>query len=140
MEIMKTVENGMLRIIFPSDIYLLEKIVGESVDFIKQENITLDLFAFRLALYEGLTNAVKHGNKLDINRVVELIIELKGGQLSISVKDQGEGFDWQKILDEEPELAPLEQDNGRGLYILKFYGYDPEYNQKGNQLKLKIKV
>jgi serine/threonine-protein kinase RsbW len=140
MDIEKTIKNGALKIVFPSDIYILDKIVVEAVDFIKQKNINIDLFAFRLALYEGLTNAVKHGNKLDIKRTVELGIEFNDNMLSISVKDQGEGFDWHKMLAEEPQVAPIEQENGRGLYILKFYGYDPEYNEKGNLLKLKIKI
>ena len=142
MDIKKTIENDRLKIVFPSDIYIIDKVVVEAVDFIKLKNINIDLFAFRLALYEGLTNAVKHGNKLNIKRTVELVIEFKDKNLSIFVKDQGKGFDWHKAMaDEEPPVAaPVEQEGGRGLYILKFYGYDPEYNEKGNLLKLKIKI
>lgn len=140
MDIKKTIENNTLKVVFPSDIYIIDKVVVEAVDFIKLKNISIDLFAFRLALYEGLTNAVKHGNKLNVNQNVELIIELRDKNISIFVKDQGEGFDWHKALADEPPVAPVEQECGRGLYILKFYGYDPEYNEKGNILKLKIKL
>lgn len=74
--------------------------------------------SIELALHEALTNAVVHGNHQDANKRVYLACRCsKDGEVSITVRDQGEGFDWHAIAD------PISQENrlathGRGVYLM----------------------
>ena len=54
-----------------------------------------------MAVREAVANAIKHGNKLDVRKKVSATFDLRGPELEIRIKDEGEGFD--------PELcwAPL---------------------------------
>jgi len=128
------INNGEeMKIIFPSDLDMLEKIVSEAVSFVKSHNLQIDMFAFRLALHEGLSNAVKHGNKLIKELKTKLEISLEAGFLKIHIEDSGEGFNWKDL----PEsLHDFSQPNGRGIILLKAYGYMPEFNEKGNAITL----
>lgn len=122
-----------MKIEFPSDLDMLEKIVSESVGFIKSHNLQIDMFAFRLALHEGLSNAIKHGNKLIRDLKTKLEISVSSGSLTIRIEDSGEGFNWKGL----PEAVhDVSQPSGRGIILLKAYGYIPEFNEKGNCLTL----
>jgi len=71
-----------------------------------------------LALREGVANAMKHGNRFDLSRLVEVRFEQGQGILRIEIEDQGEGFDPSKVPD---PLAPenLMKTSGRGILYMK---------------------
>jgi len=127
--------KSKLKIVFPSDLLFLEEIVAESVDFLKTYNADVDMFSFKLALYEGFSNAVKHGNKNDpsLNVTFELVIDKEF--LTIKIEDSGEGFDWSGIF--ENDRRDLYEPGGRGILLLEAYGFNPRYNEKGNVLFMK---
>lgn len=110
----------------------VEKGVSEAVDFIKQTPLKIDLFAFRLSLLETLSNAAKHGNNMNPEKDVIFKLELKSSILRIQIEDSGNGFDWEKALNKD--ALDYETPSGRGLMLLKAYGYMPKYNKKGNAL------
>jgi serine/threonine-protein kinase RsbW len=71
-----------------------------------------------IALREALANAVIHGNHEDPGKQVYLGCRGGTGQVSIVVRDEGEGFD----IDEVPDpTAPenIESSHGRGIYLMK---------------------
>ena len=77
-----------------------------------------DVFQLRLALEESLTNAIKHGNKLDPNLKVNVSIISQGDRLTIEVKDEGQGFDFNSVPDptiKENVLMP----SGRGVFLMR---------------------
>tara|TARA_R110002110_G_scaffold195770_1_gene405431 strand:+ start:33824 stop:34360 length:537 start_codon:yes stop_codon:yes gene_type:complete len=107
---------------------------------------------------ELLINAIEHGN-LDIsfeekqrilqdnawmNTVYERLFLLKNKQkkvivqleqtpdcITVQIKDQGEGFNWRKFLDNKPGFTP----NGRGIFIARHYAFDTvEYQGNGNHV------
>lgn len=128
-----------LKIVFPSDIELLEDIVDNAALFISEQNLNIDLFAFRLALFEGFSNAIRHGNKSDADLQVEAEIELRGTQeVRIKIKDQGGGFDWRQELCREPR--DFTSPGGRGFMLMKAYGYNPVFNKKGNILTMRKEI
>ena len=80
-----------------------------------------------LSVTEATTNAIKHANKSDESKLVKINVNVEGRKLIISVKDEGIGFDPQKIPDPtEPEN--LLKDSGRGVYLMRFYMDDLKYN------------
>ena len=71
-----------------------------------------------VAIRESVTNAVRHGNKLDSEKRVLICFEVKEGELRVSVEDEGEGFEPGEIPD------PLAEENllrasGRGIFFMK---------------------
>ena len=80
-----------------------------------------------LSVTEATTNAIKHANKCDQNKLVKIDVIVKDGKVIITVKDEGIGFDPSKVPDPtEPEN--LLKDSGRGVYLMKFYMDDLKYN------------
>lgn len=45
-----------------------------------------------MSVRESVTNAIQHGNKLDPSKRVDIRFEVAPDQLDITVKDQGNGF------------------------------------------------
>jgi len=75
------------------------------------------LFGIDMAVREALANAVKHGNKLDDSKTVEItLISITGG-MEILIRDFGEGFDVDKVPDPtNPEN--LLKASGRGILFM----------------------
>jgi serine/threonine-protein kinase RsbW len=77
-----------------------------------------DRDSLAIALTEVLSNAIYHGNRLDPRKQVRISVQVEPEQVLIAVKDEGEGFDPEKLDD---PLAPenLLKDRGRGIFILR---------------------
>ena len=73
-----------------------------------------------MAVREAVANAIKHGNKLDISKKVNATFDLDGTDLEITISDQGEGFDPDKVSD---PLNPqnLMKTSGRGIFYMKTF-------------------
>src|SRR5580658_9758019 len=70
-----------------------------------------------MAVRECMVNAVVHGNRYNRNKKVRVKVAVSLLQLSISIIDQGEGFELQEVPD------PLHDNNllrhsGRGLFLM----------------------
>lgn len=95
-----------------------------------------------ISITEAVTNAIKHGNKSDKNKLVFVDVTTDDEFLIIKVKDQGKGFNPSDIPDPtQPEN--LLKDSGRGVYLMKIYMDEIIFNKTENGmetiLKLKIK-
>jgi serine/threonine-protein kinase RsbW len=77
-----------------------------------------------VAVRESVINAIKHGNKEDRLKVVTLEFTLAPRQraehLTVSVFDEGEGFDPEAIAD---PLAPenILKSSGRGIFFMRSF-------------------
>ena len=74
-----------------------------------------------VAIRESVINAIKHGNRNDATKrvFVEFETTLESvPELSIRVRDQGEGFDPEEVAD---PLAPenLLKSSGRGIFLIR---------------------
>jgi serine/threonine-protein kinase RsbW len=76
-----------------------------------------------VAVRESVANAIKHGNQGDAGKKV--FVEFggtfdNGPELSIRVRDQGEGFDPEEVAD---PLAPenLLKGSGRGIFLIRSF-------------------
>lgn len=88
-----------------------------------------------MALSEAVTNAIIHGNKEDEEKTVHILAHDLNGKLSISVKDEGEGFDPQAIPD------PLKEENllkegGRGVFLMNQFADEVDFSENGSKLTL----
>jgi serine/threonine-protein kinase RsbW len=94
-----------------------------------------ELFGVHMALEEGISNAIRHGNKLDSKKHVDIECRLAPERFWAQIRDEGPGF--------KPECVPdccapdrLEVPGGRGLTLIKAYMTKVEYNSTGNCLTL----
>jgi serine/threonine-protein kinase RsbW len=74
-----------------------------------------------VAVRESVINAIKHGNRNDASKHVHVDFETSANgvpQISIRVRDEGEGFDPTEIAD---PLAPenLLKASGRGIFLIR---------------------
>jgi serine/threonine-protein kinase RsbW len=90
-----------------------------------------DLFGVELALEESLTNAIRHGNRLDESK--EVLVESRASRerFWLRVKDEGAGFRPQNVPDCTAD-ENLECPGGRGLALIKAYMTSVDYSQRGN--------
>ena len=71
-----------------------------------------------LASVEAVTNAIEHGNLLDAHKMVNIEAYKDKSEFKLSVKDEGTGFNPDKLPD--PTTAEfLEQPDGRGVFLIK---------------------
>jgi len=73
-----------------------------------------------MAVREAVANAIKHGNKLNVEKKVNATFELTGSELEITISDEGDGFDPEKVSD---PLNPqnLMKTSGRGIFYMRTF-------------------
>lgn len=79
-----------------------------------------DLHKIGMAVRESMVNAVVHGNQYNAHKKVRVSVSKGPGRLSITIADQGPGFD----LDHLPD--PLSEENllrnsGRGIFLIRAF-------------------
>ena len=90
-------------------------------------------FAAELLMREALVNAVEHGCRREPGRLVRCTARLRERRLTISVEDEGQGFDWRAQWNRPRN--PLAS-SGRGLDILREWATRVRFNQKGNAVTI----
>ena len=120
----------------PSDLALMNGVL----DFLQERVAKLGLIRpersnLFVALDEAFVNAVKHGNKNDLTKLVKITAELSPKEASFTVEDEGEGFDIREIPNPcDPEN--LFRTSGRGVLLIYNIMDEVEYNAQGNRVKM----
>lgn len=71
-----------------------------------------------IAVTEIANNAIVHGNKRDAGKKVFVNIAVNGGEIRMTIRDQGVGFDPDKLSNPlDPEN--LLRESGRGVFIVR---------------------
>ena len=101
-----------------SKIEAIDEAVQKATVFASEAGFADDaVFGIDMAVREALANAVKHGNKLDASKAVEITLVDDGDGLEISIRDFGEGFDVEEVPDPtNPEN--LLKASGRGILFM----------------------
>ena len=113
--------------------------INEALSNLSQSQAIL----MEVAVNEAINNALKHGTnqKKNANLVTLKLFILNNRQLIMKVRDSGEGFPGNEIL----EALPIKQcfiseealkENGRGILIMKSATDKLKYNHKGNEVTL----
>lgn len=136
-DIFEVIESkDILHVRFSSYLEYIDEVCMAVTKFLtsKLEGAAPHMFAVNLVLREGLTNAVRHGNKNDPGKIVDFQLKIdRGKAILLEIADQGEGFDWKA---QQTEELPGEADHGRGIHIMGTYFTRYSYNPKGNLLYL----
>lgn len=78
------------------------------------------IYAVDLAIRESVANAVKHGNKFDETKPVEVTMSVISDRLEITVRDHGSGFAVGEIPD-PTNAENLLKSNGRGILFMNSF-------------------
>ncbi len=129
-------KDGSLEVSLPSDLDMIEPVVSEALRFVQGRTRSFEVFPFKLALYESLTNAIKHGNYMDSRLYVKLRVSVSASAIELCIADSGEGFDWKGAMSKSK--VEVADPGGRGLLLLNAYNCHPAYNEKGNVLTMRL--
>ncbi len=88
-----------------------------------------------IALDEAIVNAIKHGNKYDPQKRVEIVAEFCKEGARFKVTDEGDGFARDLVPDPTQQCRLLEP-NGRGLLLINHIMDEVCYNNRGNSLEM----
>lgn len=94
-----------------------------------------DLFGVKLALEEGIVNAIKHGNGMDPSKNVFVQCDYDGKRVRVVIEDEGPGFNPESVPDPTDD-SNIDKPSGRGLMLMKAFMSHIEYNEKGNRVVL----
>lgn len=112
----------------PSKIELIDDAVTRAVEYAKTLGFAEDaIFGIDMAVREAVANAVKHGNKLDESKYVDITLSNTGKGLEITVRDYGSGFHVEDVPDPtNPEN--LMKEDGRGILFMQNFVNEVEWH------------
>lgn len=112
----------------PSRLESVDEAATIADEFAKRQSLDDEFIsAIDLAIRESVANAVKHGNKLDESKNVDIRLSDSAQQFEITVRDFGSGFDVETIAD---ATAPenLLKTNGRGILFMRSFMDEVEWS------------
>jgi serine/threonine-protein kinase RsbW len=116
----------------PSDTAAGQEVQARILKMLEDHNFPpRDVFGVRLALEEALVNAIKHGNRMDVNKVVRVGCQVFNEKVRVEIEDQGEGFRPEDVPDPTAD-ENLERPCGRGIMLMRSFMSLIEYNETGN--------
>ena len=88
-----------------------------------------------VCLVEAVSNAIQHGNSSDVTKIVLLEYRVKNNSLIFTVKDEGIGFDFDKVPN--PTLPEnIENIKGRGLFLIRNLADKVTFENKGSKVNI----
>ena len=123
-------------ITIPSRLAEVAKVQAAVIEAAREQGYSKEvIFAVQLSLDEAVTNAIRHGNKLDESKSVTVDYTITPEKITVTICDEGDGFDPCNIPD--PTLDEnLTCPSGRGVMLIQAYMTSVSYNDKGNCLTL----
>ncbi len=116
----------------PSRLESIDKAVVEALNFASHVGFSdEEVYAIDMAVREVVANAVKHGNKEDETKAVEITLRNSNEGFEVTVRDFGKGFAVEDVPDPtNPEN--LLKANGRGILFMKTFMDEVEWFNHAN--------
>ena len=88
-----------------------------------------------IAVTEAVNNAIQHGNKQNASLKVDVAVGDKETDFCFSVKDYGNGFDYNNLPD---PTAPenIEKEDGRGIFLMRSLAEEVEFEDGGTSVNI----
>jgi len=113
--------TGSVDTIYESTLESVDAAESLALDLAQQSGFQdEDLHKIGMAVRETVINAVVHGNRYNLKKKVHFSVAATGSRLTVTVADEGEGFEPADLPD------PLAEDNllrqsGRGLLLIQAF-------------------
>jgi serine/threonine-protein kinase RsbW len=122
----------------PSEIKAISPLVDRLMRLIEGSHcVAGEEPAVELALDEALDNAVVHGNRMNRQKLVQVLCRCELGKgISVVVTDQGQGFDPSAVPD---PTAPenIGADHGRGIWLMKSVMDEVSFERGGAEVRMR---
>jgi serine/threonine-protein kinase RsbW len=129
------------KLVLPSKLESIDEAVLTATGFANELGFGEDaVFPIDLAVREVVANAIKHGNKFDETKQVEITLEENNEGFEITVRDFGEGFAIESVPDPtNPEN--LLKASGRGILFMNNFMDKVEWfkHEKGGTIVKMLK-
>ena len=138
---LRSVPSVELRQSLPSQVAIISRFVDQLMRFIARfrngDGSELDI---EIALREALANAIVHGNQESPRKRVYVTCRCTtDGEVSITVEDEGQGFDSKAVLDPTtPENRLLTY--GRGIHLMKTLMDEVRFERGGAVVHIRKKL
>ncbi len=107
------------------EVDLVEVVVGSALDQVEIDRESGGWLV--MAVREAVINAIRHGNREQPGKRVEVAVDSGPDELVVRVSDEGQGFDPDSLPDpREPEN--LLKPSGRGIFLMNQYLDAVEYS------------
>ncbi len=127
---------NQLKIQIPSLIENI-RVVESFIDNSKEKfNIEDDIYGnIMVAVTESVNNAIRHGNRFDKDKNVNLSLFVEDDKIRFEIEDEGSGFDYNSLQD---PTAPenLENPGGRGIFLMQNLSDEVEFENEGRKVLL----
>ena len=115
---------------------IIEKALDEFSDEIGISEVNYG--KIMVSAMEAVNNAIVHGNKSVMEKIVRIEIAYIDDLLIISVEDEGPGFRPKEIPD--PTMPEnIENISGRGVFLMSRLADKIEFNEAGNRVTMSFK-
>src|SRR3989344_9060820 len=146
--------------VLPTDIDLVEKTAEAFIKKLEEAGLDKDsdeVYYLGIAFREALINAIAHGNlSVEIpdgstrtlgelakeeqtvnptDKKVYVDVEIDAGKISVTIRDEGKGFNWGEIPDPKVGDARFKP-KGRGVMFMKSFFDSVTYNESGNEVTM----
>lgn len=122
-----------------SEIQSIAAATDKAVEIARESGYGDDaLFGIDMAVREAVTNAVIHGNREDASVEFDITITRDAGDLTIAVRDRGNGFNPAQVVD-PTATENLLATNGRGILFMRNFMDDvtwETHSQGGTVVRL----
>ena len=123
-----------------SDLSQLSKVEAFVEQLCDEFNIYNNYYSnILVAVTEAFTNAVQHGNRNDLTKIVTIKFNLAPAGLLFSIEDQGLGFNSDFIPD-PTDIRNLDAFAGRGIYLIKHLSDEVNFVNNGTKIEMLFKI
>jgi serine/threonine-protein kinase RsbW len=95
----------------------------------------------KTAVSEACINAIEHGNKFDLNTKVGITLVFDETALEVTIHDEGDGIDPEKIPKTREESNGFPKRRGYGIFLIRSLVNEMSFKSepgKGNDVKMII--
>jgi len=113
------------------------RIVESFIDNVKERfKLNDDIYGnIMISVTESVNNAIHHGNTQDKSKNVSITLNLDENQIKFSIRDEGEGFDFNDLPDPtSPEN--VDKEGGRGIFLMKNLADEVHFINEGREVEL----
>ncbi|TAH18151.1 MAG: ATP-binding protein [Cytophagales bacterium] len=117
----------------PDNIRIVESFIDNARDkFAFDDDIYGNIM---IAVTESVNNAIIHGNKQDKEKNVDLALEVADDNIRFTIKDEGDGFDYDNLPD---PTAPenILKTGGRGIFLVQNLADEVAFTDQGRTIML----
>ncbi len=125
----------MERFVIQSSIKEIAKVEKYISDLCDEKNAFNYFATISVAVMQAVENAITHGNKSDVEKIVIIESGDYCGGIYFEIEDQGEGFDVAQYGD-----LSIEGTKGDGIFMMRMLSDRLEYSNGGRKVRMEFAI